>query len=154
MSIVAFSHLGVRSSTQITVFWQTKALLWPSFSVSAGEARLQQRPAHSRPRLHRVKSLTIPVRRHQSPPPPPTATVANRLGTGGTAATVFTGQCAQPTGPIALSPKRGRNVEPHTQAHTHTCNPSALPDTPSEPRALNTYQCQVAKLRISEGDIA
>lgn len=48
MSIVAFSHLGVRSSTQITVFWQTKALLWPSSSVSAGEARLQQRPAHSR----------------------------------------------------------------------------------------------------------
>lgn len=117
MSIAALVILAFVVLHKSQYFGRQRHFCGPVPSYRQGGARLQQRPPQSRRRLHCVKSLPTPVRRLSNPP---TSTVANRLGTGGTAATLFTGQCAQPTGPIALSPKRGRNVEPHTQAHTHT----------------------------------
>lgn len=146
-----FSHLGIRSSTQITVFWQTKALLWPSSFTSAEKTRLLQHSPHSRPRLHCVNPSSSPFADNSLCPRFPLFLVLFRafpmgthcrLGMGGgyTAATVFIGQCAQPNWANSVEPQAWQECGAPTHRHTHICNPTALPDsTHPERRASNTF---------------
>lgn len=152
MSIAALVILAFVVLHKSQYFGRQRHFCGPVPSYRQGGARLQQRPPQSRRRLHCVKSLPTPVRRLSNPPdfhscqPPRNGGHCCNL----VHRPMRTANWANSVEPQAWQECRA----PHTGTHTHICNPSALPDTLSELRALNTYQYQVAKLGIIEGDVA